>query len=98
MNANCILENNNEAIFLAKAEQNDKETFQLSIELSANSIYDSDNGQTDTDAIKITFSLTVACTAITLAVCLYVYIGYLKLAMWYCKKPAKTSNNNDNNN
>lgn len=98
MDANCILENNDDAIFLSNTEQNDKETFQLSIELSANSIYDGDNENTDKDAIKITFSLTVACTAITLAICLYGYIAYLKIAMWYCKKPAKTNTNNDNNN
>ena len=81
MDAGCILESGDDAIFLATAEQNDKETFQLSIELSANSIYDSDNGKTDTDAIKITFSIIVACTAITLAVCLYFYIGCLRLTM-----------------
>ena len=97
MDADCILENNDEDIFLAEAERNDKETFQLSIELSSNSIYDGDNGQTHIDAIKTTFSLTVACTAITLAICLYVYIGYWKLARLYCKKPTKANNNNNNN-
>ena len=88
---------NNETIFLAEAEQNDEETFQLSIELRSYSFYDSGNTQTHTDAIKMTFSLTLACKAITLIVCLYVRIGYLKMAMLYCNNPAKANSNNSNN-
>ena len=96
MNADCILENNNEAIFLGKAEQNDEETFQLSIELRSNSLCGSNIASTPTDEIKMTFSLTLAYIAVTLIACLYIRIGILKIAMLYCNSPAKTNSYNNN--